>query len=65
MGRLRFFVKEEVDIQLRAERGSSPRRIVPWWVQEKNAAIYFASTERDLVRHGLAKLMRVDEVSRS
>ena len=31
MGRLRFFGQEEVDIQLRTERGSSPPRLVPWW----------------------------------
>jgi hypothetical protein len=30
MGRLRFFGQKEVDIQLRTERGSSPRRLVPW-----------------------------------
>jgi hypothetical protein len=33
MGRLRFFGQEEVDIQLRTERGSSPRRLVPWWAR--------------------------------
>src|SRR5215472_7174652 len=33
MGRLRFFGQEEVDIRLRTERGSSPRRLVPWWAR--------------------------------
>src|SRR5215471_5805071 len=33
MGRLRFFGQEEVDIRLRRERGSSPRRLVPWWAR--------------------------------
>jgi len=31
IGRLSFFGQEEVDIQLRTKRGSSPRRLVPWW----------------------------------
>jgi len=33
MGRHRFFGQEEVDIRLRIERGSSPRRLVPWWAR--------------------------------
>jgi hypothetical protein len=33
MGQLRFFGQEDVHIQLRRERGSSPRLLVPWWVR--------------------------------
>jgi hypothetical protein len=33
MRRLRFIDQEEVDIRLRTDRGSSPRRLVPWWAR--------------------------------